>query len=59
MQELKIKPTSKTLLVRDPITREPLQQKGEVKPRNAYWLRRVMDGSVIDMNDNNKQGEKP
>lgn len=57
MPEFNIKPTSKTLLVRDPITRAPLAQKGETKPRSSYWLRRIMDGSVVMMNDKNKQGE--
>lgn len=57
MPKFNIKPTSKTLLVRDPITRAPLAQKGETKPRSSYWLRRIMDGSVVMMNDKNKQGE--
>ncbi|MEC4729000.1 DUF2635 domain-containing protein [Shewanella sp. D64] len=58
MQQIKIKPASETLLVRDPLTREALAQKGESKPRNVYWLRRLQDGSVIEMNDKKKQGEK-
>ncbi|AZL84268.1 DUF2635 domain-containing protein [Aliivibrio salmonicida] len=47
MREIKIKPTNKDVLVRDPITRVPLNVKGEVKPRNSYWLRRIQDESVV------------
>ena len=28
-------------LVRDPLTRQPLAAKGELKPLNTYWLRRL------------------
>ena len=45
MSMIKIKP-EKGLLVRDPITREPLKATGELKPRNTYWLRRINDGSA-------------
>ncbi|MFA1562591.1 DUF2635 domain-containing protein [Aliivibrio fischeri] len=48
MREMKIKP-QKGLLVRDPITRTPLNEKGEIKPRNAYWLRRIKDESVVEL----------
>ncbi len=48
MREIKIKP-KKELLVRDPITREPLKNSGENKPRNTYWLRRIKDDSVVLM----------
>ncbi len=46
MRNIKVKP-KKGLLVRDPITRQPLDEKGEIKPRNAYWLRRKLEGSVV------------
>lgn len=45
----KIKPVKAGLLVRDPITRAPLKEKGEEKPRNAYWLRRLNDKSVVEV----------
>ncbi len=45
METIKVKP-QKGLLVRDPITREPLKATGEEKPRNPYWLRRIKDKSV-------------
>lgn len=36
------------LVVRDPITLDPLPPEGAEKPRNQYWLRRVSDGDVIE-----------
>lgn len=45
MRQFKVKP-KKGLIVRDPVTREPLKANGETKPRNAYWLRRKLEGSV-------------
>ncbi len=45
METIKVKP-QKGLLVRDPITRDPLKATGEEKPRNPYWLRRIKDKSV-------------
>lgn len=58
MREIKIKPAVKGLLVRDPITRKPLHEKGELKPRSTYWLRRMADGSVIEMDNKKKEGGK-
>lgn len=58
MREIKIKPKVKGLLVRDPITREPLKASGEMKPRNTYWLRRILDASVIEVDSKKKEGAK-
>ena len=58
MREIKIKPKVKGVLVRDPITREPLKANGEMKPRNAYWLRRILDASVVEVKDKKKEGAK-
>ena len=58
MREFKIKPSHEDLIVRDPITREKLDMKGEQKPRNTYWLRRMQDKSVIEMVDTKKKGAK-
>lgn len=55
MREFKIKPTSKDVIVRDPISRKPLDMKGEVKSRDVYWLRRLQDKSVIEMIDADKK----
>ncbi|MUK76203.1 DUF2635 domain-containing protein [Aliivibrio fischeri] len=57
MREMKIKP-QKGLLVRDPITRTPLNEKGEIKPRNTYWLRRIKDESVIELDKTSKEKVK-
>ncbi len=48
MQTIKVKP-QQGLLVRDPETRKQLKATGEEKPRNVYWLRRIKDGSVIEV----------
>jgi hypothetical protein len=58
MREIKIKPKVKGVLVRDPITREPLKASGEMKPRNTYWLRRILDASVIEVDSKKKEGAK-
>ena len=42
----KIKPKA-GVTVKDPETFVPLNPKGEEKPRNIYWLRRVKDGDCI------------
>lgn len=42
-----IKPAS-GLLVRDPITHEPLPTGGADKPRTSYWRRRLAAGDVIE-----------
>lgn len=44
---IKVKP-AEGLVVRDPVTREVLPAKGRTVPRNAYWLRRLADGDVLD-----------
>jgi hypothetical protein len=37
----------KGLIVRDPVTRKPLAEEGEMKMVNTYWLRRIKDGDVV------------
>ncbi|MFM2627377.1 DUF2635 domain-containing protein [Vibrio chagasii] len=49
-----IKPARSGLLVKDPQTRVPLKKRGELKPRSAYWLRRLADNSVVLVNDTAK-----
>ncbi len=49
----KLKP-KKGLTVLDPITRKPLKTAGEVKPKSEYWFRRIMDKTVIRMNEQEK-----
>ncbi|EMQ4857607.1 DUF2635 domain-containing protein [Morganella sp. B601] len=48
MTELYLKPVA-GLTVRDPETLQPLAEKGERKPRTTYWLRRLKDGDVTEV----------
>lgn len=43
----RIAPAVPGLVVRDPVTREPLSAEGEVKPMSTYWTRRQADGDVL------------
>ena len=42
----------------DPETGLPLPQEGALVPRNVFWLRRVMDGSVTEVVDQPKAATK-
>ncbi|EJB0095757.1 TPA: DUF2635 domain-containing protein [Escherichia coli] len=45
---LKIKPAEgKT--IRDPLTMELLAPEGEEKPRNSFWIRRLVAGDVVEV----------
>lgn len=35
--------------VRDPLTRKPLPVEGAWKPRTRFWLRRLADGSCVEI----------
>lgn len=54
-----IKPAANGLIVRDPITREPLAAAGEEKPRNKYWLAREAEESVIQAKRTSVAAELP
>ena len=54
MKMIKIKPKN-SIIVRDPLTREPLHKSGQEKTRSMYWLRRIADKSVIEMNKKEEQ----
>lgn len=56
MKTVKIKPAHKDLIVRDPETRRPLAARGEEKPLNAYWARRLQAGDCVLVNDKKKGG---
>jgi len=43
-----LKPAHADVVVRDPITREPLPSDGACKPLDTYWCRRLADGDVVD-----------
>lgn len=55
MKTFKIKPAVDKQQVLDPVTRQPLKVKGEEKPRNEYWLRRVLDKSVVEIKPTAKE----
>jgi hypothetical protein len=55
MKTFNIKPAVAKQKVLDPITFAPLKTKGEVKPRNEYWLRRVLDKSVVEIKPTAKE----
>jgi hypothetical protein len=38
----------KSMLVRDPSSGKPLDPKGEWKPRNQFWTRRVLQRDAIE-----------
>lgn len=43
---VRLVPASPHVVVRDPITREPLPAGGDEKPLDTYWSRRLVDGDV-------------
>lgn len=45
-----LKPSKEGLLVRHPQTKRPLKQEGEEVKKSTYWLRRLKEGSVIEVN---------
>lgn len=52
--QFKIKPSSTTPVL-DPVTFQSLKKSGEEKPRNEYWLRRLADGSVVEVSAQSKE----
>jgi len=54
---------AKGLIIRDPITKQQLNEEGELKPfignEGSYWRRRVNEGScIIIENDNTKKKDE-
>ena len=48
-QQFKIKPATSGLTVLDPETKQPLKKTGETKEKTEYWLRRILDGDVVEI----------
>ncbi|MGA5655261.1 DUF2635 domain-containing protein [Rahnella contaminans] len=48
MKKIKLYPTRRGLIVRDPRTLKALSEGGEEKARTGYWLRRLREGSVSE-----------
>ena len=55
MQLFSIKPNKAGQKVLDPLSFQPLKEKGEKKPRNEYWLRRILDGDVVEIKPTAKE----
>lgn len=45
-------------LVRDPLTKQPLPDAGAEVPRTTYWMRRLADGDVTEVQAPVKAGSK-
>lgn len=43
-----LKPAHPDLVVRDPVTLQPLPAEGDLKPLDTYWQRRLIDGDVVE-----------
>lgn len=56
MKELLLKPKP-GLKVKDPVTGKPLADDGETKPATTYWLRRLAEGDVMDLNSETVEGD--
>ncbi|PWD90547.1 DUF2635 domain-containing protein [Ignatzschineria cameli] len=44
--------------VRDPETKQLLDEAGEFKPRNGFWLKRLKQGDVIETKPTRKTVSK-
>ena len=47
----KLKPATPDLVVRDPVTTNPLPAEGKAVPMTTYWRRRLKDGDVVEATD--------
>lgn len=58
-----LKPAVKGMIIRDPITKTVLPDKGSYKPivgiEGKYWNRRILDQSVIIAESAVEESEKP
>ena len=53
-----LKPAKEGLIVRHPETKRPLKKEGEKVNKNSYWLRRLKEGSVIEIKGVEKSAPK-
>lgn len=44
-----LKPARPEMIIRDPVTRQPLAAAGEEKILDAFWRRRRNDGDVVEV----------
>ena len=50
------KPRDKALVL-DPITKKPLK-KGEIKPKNTFWMARIKEGDVAILKEKTDKQER-
>lgn len=48
---MKVKPANPDAIIRDPHTRRALPSEGADVPENNFWVRRILDGSVVRCDD--------
>lgn len=51
MRNIFVKPAVDGAMVPDELTHQPLAAAGEWKPETAYWVRRLRDKDVVEMDD--------
>lgn len=44
-----LKPAREGLIVRDPVSFQPLKENGEEKEIGSYWDRRIVQGDVVEV----------
>jgi hypothetical protein len=63
---MRVKPVDPNAVIRDPHTRMPLPAEGGEVPENSFWVRRVLAGEVVRIDqpadnaaDNAPTGREP
>lgn len=51
---MRVKPARPGVIIRDPHTRRPLASEGADVPETSYWLRRLRDGDVERLLDEDR-----
>jgi hypothetical protein len=52
-------PDGTPLVVRDPVTMQPLNPEGEEKEKSSHWIRRIAEGDVILVSPASQPAAKP
>lgn len=48
---MKVKPVDPNAVIRDPVTKLPLPAEGGDVPENNFWVRRVLAGEVVRLDE--------
>jgi hypothetical protein len=48
---MKVKPVDPAAVIRDPHTRQPLPAEGGDVPENSFWIRRLLAGEVVRLDE--------